>query len=152
MLHSLAKPVALSDAEKLKGLPCSNPNEEQLQSTILLCADQKVMLCANLWVETGLVNGTCGQVKKIIYNVGEKPPQLSLFVIVDFPNYIGPPWDHNNPQNIPILPISRGIHRQIDTCKNGMGPNNKQVARTDTTQGDNRHWKNRPARDTFTTI
>ncbi|XP_057866341.2 uncharacterized protein LOC131073844 [Cryptomeria japonica] len=113
MLLSLAKPVALSTAEQMKGLACSNPNDEQLQSNILLCIGQEVMLSTNLWVETGLVNGALGQVREIVYNDGEHPPQLPLFVVVQFQNYTGPPWDHNNPTNIPIPPISRGLRRQM---------------------------------------
>ncbi|XP_057837395.2 uncharacterized protein LOC131047633 [Cryptomeria japonica] len=113
MLLSLAKPVALSTAEQMKGLACSNPDDEQLQSNILLCIGQEVMLSTNLWVETGLVNGALGQVREIVYNDGEHPPQLPLFVVVQFQNYTGPPWDHNNPTNIPIPPISRGLQRQM---------------------------------------
>lgn len=51
------------------------------------------MLSANLWVETGLVNGALGQVKEIVYNGGERPPELPLFVVVQFKNHIGPIWD-----------------------------------------------------------
>lgn len=60
----------------------SNPNEERLQAKILLSIGQEVMLCSNLWVEIGLVNGSLGQIKSIVYNDGEKPPQLLLFVVV----------------------------------------------------------------------
>ncbi|XP_059064840.1 uncharacterized protein LOC131856900 [Cryptomeria japonica] len=113
MLLSLAKPIALSTAEQLKGITCSNPNEEQLESKILLCIGQEVMLSANLWVETGLVNGALGQVKEIVYNGGERPPELPLFVVVQFKKYIGPVWDQHNPKNIPLIPISHGLQRQI---------------------------------------
>ncbi|XP_057822400.1 uncharacterized protein LOC131034820 [Cryptomeria japonica] len=97
----------------MKGLACSNPDDEQLQSNILLCIGQEVTLSTNLWVETGLVNGALGQVREILYNDGEHPPQLPLFVVVQFQNYTGPPRDHNNPINIPIPPISRGLRRQM---------------------------------------
>ncbi|XP_057817259.2 uncharacterized protein LOC131030442 [Cryptomeria japonica] len=113
MLLSLAKPIALSTVEQLKGITCSNPDEEQLESKILLCIGQEVMLSANLWVETGLVNGALGQVKEIVYNAGERPPELPLFVVVQFKKYIGPVWDQHNPKNIPLIPISRGLRRQI---------------------------------------
>lgn len=71
------------------------------------------MLCSNIWVEIGLVNGALSQVKAIIYNEGEKPPQLYLFVVVHFKHYIGPPSDHNNPNNVPITPLSHGLCHQI---------------------------------------
>ncbi|XP_057847781.2 uncharacterized protein LOC131057655 [Cryptomeria japonica] len=113
MLLSMAKPIALSTTEQLRGFTCSNPDEEQLESKILLCIGQEVMLSTNLWVETGLVNGAPGQVKEIVYNGGEIPPEFPLFVVVQFKNYIGLVWDHNNPKNIPLVPISRGLRRQL---------------------------------------
>lgn len=113
MLLSLATPIALLIIEQLRGPPCSNPAEEQLQSRILLCVQKKVMLCSNLWVEIGLVNGALGEVKAIVYKDAENPPSLPLFVVVQFNNYIGPIWDCNNPKNVPIPPLSRGIYHQI---------------------------------------
>ncbi|XP_059064929.1 uncharacterized protein LOC131856976 [Cryptomeria japonica] len=113
MLLSMAKPIALSIAEQLRGFTCSNLDEEQLECKNLLCIGQEVMLSANLWVETGLVNGALGQVKEIVYNGGEIPPELPLFVVVQFKNYIGPFWDHDNPKNIPLVPISCGLRRHL---------------------------------------
>lgn len=113
MLLSLATPIALSITEQLRGPPCSNPAEEQLQSKILLSVQQKVMLCSNIWVEIGLVNGALGEVKAIVYKDDENPPSLPLFVVVQFNNYIGLVSDHNNPKNVPISPLSRGLRCQI---------------------------------------
>ncbi|XP_057852643.2 uncharacterized protein LOC131062916 [Cryptomeria japonica] len=113
MLLSMGKPIALSTVEQLRGFTCTIPDEEQLESKIPLCIGQEVMLSVNLWVETRLVNGALGQVKEIVYNGGEIPLELPLFVVVQFKNYIGPIWDHNIPKNIPLVPISRGLCRQL---------------------------------------
>ena len=52
----------------------------------------KVMLRVNLCQPYGLINGACGTVKDIIYHPGEGPPtKLPKAVIVEFPDYTGPP-------------------------------------------------------------
>jgi len=99
--------------KKLQRAGSSNPKDEQLQAQLLLCIDQQVMLCSNLWVEIGLVNGALGQVNSIIYKDSEKLPQLPLFVVFQFKHYISPPWDENNPKNVPITPLSCGWRQQI---------------------------------------
>ena len=98
--------VALSIAEQLRGSTISNEADEQLESKILLCVRQEVMLASNLWVEIGLVNGALAQVQKIIYATTEKPPQLPLFAIVCFGSYTGTPWDPNHPLDVPITPLT----------------------------------------------
>lgn len=113
MLLSLAMLVALSIAQQLRRSTCSNPKEEKLESNILLCIGQKVMLCSNLWVETGLLNCALGKVKAIVYRPGERPPQLPLFVVVHFKNYKGPMWDHNQQKNVSTTLVSRVVHYQI---------------------------------------
>lgn len=50
MLLSLHQPMALSIAEQHKNFDISNTHEEPLQSHILLCIGQQVMLCTNLCV------------------------------------------------------------------------------------------------------
>ncbi|XP_059075418.1 uncharacterized protein LOC131875340 [Cryptomeria japonica] len=71
------------------------------------------MLIANLWIGVGLVNGSFGQIKMIVYNAGSKPPDLPKYVVVHFQHYIGPPWDAANPKYVPIPPITRGNRTQI---------------------------------------
>ena len=71
------------------------------------------MLTCNLWVEAGLVNGTIGIVRNIFYCDGSKPPQVPIYTIVCFDNYIGVPWDIRDPKFVSITPISRENHKQI---------------------------------------
>ena len=47
------------------------------------------MLISNLWVESGLVNGSMGTVKAICYQNGG-PPSLPLAIMVHFDCYSGP--------------------------------------------------------------
>ncbi len=53
----------------------------------------------NFMPKWGLFNGAVGTVMEIIYEKGNNPNHgdLPTAVIVDFPGYIGPIWDKNNP-------------------------------------------------------
>ena len=48
----------------------------------------RVMLLKNLWQQAGLVNGSMGEVKKVVWADGESC--LPAFVVVDFKGYRGP--------------------------------------------------------------
>ena len=72
-----------------------------------------MLLTCNIWVEAGLVNGDLGKVVSILYPSGTKPPELPSFVIVDFFQYKGPPWDDFNLTYVPLPPITRGSRMQI---------------------------------------
>ena len=112
MLNKLHKPVALCSAEKHLEHTFTTAGE-QLDEMILLCNGQKVMLTCNLWVHVGLVNGSLGTVISICYAPNSKPPEFPSFVVVDFKQYKGTPWDISHPTYVPISPITRGTHRQI---------------------------------------
>jgi ATP-dependent exoDNAse (exonuclease V) alpha subunit len=60
-----------------------------LEAQLGLCVGAKVMLTENLWVEQGLVNGSIGYVRAIIFKDGERPPSMPKVVLVDFPDYKG---------------------------------------------------------------
>ena len=62
----------------------------------------QVMLTVNLWMETGLVNGACGIIDAIL------KPQDDIkthVIMVDFPQYHGPPLTAIAPMVIPITHI-----------------------------------------------
>ena len=90
--------------------------DEQLSLTVLLSIGKQVMLTTNLWVEAGLVNRALVQVVSILYNTSTTPPNLPLFVVVNFMHYKGPPWDNANPNYVPILPVTRGSRRKLPLC------------------------------------
>jgi len=71
------------------------------------------MLTSNLWVNAGLVNGALGKVISIFYSIDSEPPELPSFVVVDFRQYKGTPWDISHPTYVPISPITRGTCCQI---------------------------------------
>lgn len=48
------------------------------------------MLRRNLWTNGGLVNGSLGTVRAVIYEPNKKPPELPAYVLVEFDKYNGP--------------------------------------------------------------
>ena len=88
-------------------------DDDQLPKEVLLCKLQRFMLITNLWVTAGLLNGSLGEVKDIVYPIECRPPLLPSYVTVEFNSYTGPPWDLRNPKIVPIEPISRGNRTQI---------------------------------------
>ena len=113
MLKQLNLPIVLSSARFSTQRSTDINNDDQLQQEVLLCIGQQIMLTTNLWINAGLVNGSLGQVKEIIYDIDSKPPDLPRYVIVNFKNYIGLVWDTHYPNNVPITPITRGNHTQL---------------------------------------
>ena len=77
-----------------------------LYPTVLLSEGADVMLTANVWQQAGLCNGTAGVVYKFIYPDGQSPPNLPVAVLVNFPQYNGPPFLPEHPKCVPIVPLT----------------------------------------------
>ncbi|XP_057856712.2 uncharacterized protein LOC131066055 [Cryptomeria japonica] len=110
MLKQLHLPVARCLAQNSRQTNPEYNNDEQLPLELLLSLNEQVMLIANLWIQAGLVNGSLGQIKSIIYDTDSRPPNLPKYVVVEFKNYSGPHWDNANPKFVPIPPITRGSY------------------------------------------
>jgi hypothetical protein len=70
-------------------------------SASLLCIGAKVCLQGpNLYPLWGLHNGACGTVQEIVFEAGQNPNNGDhpKYVVVNFPQYIGPPWDIDKPK------------------------------------------------------
>lgn len=83
-----------------------------LQNILYLSIDCKIMLRTNTWVSGGLINGSMGTVREIIYEDNELPPKLPIFILAKVDNYKGP-FIRND--LFPIIPVTRswidkGIH------------------------------------------
>ena len=85
---------------------------KKINSTI--CRGARVALDRNIWDNIGLYNGAMGTVIDIRFEHKNSPLQgdLPKYVIVDFDEYKGPPWDESNPSYLPIPPCSI-------RCRNG---------------------------------
>ena len=99
-----------------------------LDPVIYIAQDAKVMLCANLWVDVGLVNGARGTIVAICYENGHSPPDLPVAVMVRFDCYSGPTLSDGS---VPICPL----RRTAGSAQAGLGCHHPQVSRNDTRQG-----------------
>ncbi|XP_054257274.1 uncharacterized protein LOC128982231 [Macrosteles quadrilineatus] len=85
-----------------------------LQKVIYLAEGALVVLKANLWVASGLVNGAIGEVVAIVYESGKSTPNdLPIAVMVNFANYSGPRMQRDT---FPISPIIRSWKKGNATC------------------------------------
>ena len=76
-LHASGQPVAMLKAVHNGPGAFKATSEEAggLDPVICIAQDAKVMLCANLWVDVGLVNGARGTIVAICNENGHSPPQ-----------------------------------------------------------------------------
>ncbi len=75
-----------------------------LEPVVCVAHGARVMLCSNLWVDVGLVNGAIGTVAAICYESDHSPPDLPVAVMVRFDNYSGPTLPDGT---VPITPLRR---------------------------------------------
>ena len=65
--------------------------DQGLSKVLQICENCLVMLRVNLWTEIGLVNGTMGIVRRIVFKENEYPPDYEPeIILVEFLNYNGP--------------------------------------------------------------
>src|SRR5699024_6321571 len=86
--------------------PLEEDIEEGLLHTLKLQIGCPVMLRTNICVDKGLVNGSAGILRAIVYAPGERPPALPLYVLVAFNKYRGPYMPEDS-RLFPIVPITR---------------------------------------------
>lgn len=84
-------------------------NDDMLNSECLQVGDLNVfmvgtlvILSTNLWTEMGLINGACGFVDTLLQPNSSSKARV---VMVNFPNYCGPPLSQSTPTVIPITQI-----------------------------------------------
>jgi hypothetical protein len=106
-LRSLTQPIAKIRAVHTGGSEASKADSDTakgLEAELLLARSARVMLTANLWVSTGLVNGAMGTITDILFK--EKPEDTSLptVILVSFDKYHGPTL--TKLEGIPVVPIT----------------------------------------------
>lgn len=110
LLRDKKKPVARIPATNNINIKTSESEDTAigLPSILNLSIETRVMLRMNLWVNGGLVNGTMGTVKDIVYKSGEKPPSVPAYILIEFDDYKGPYITSNC---FPIVPLVRSWSR-----------------------------------------
>lgn len=71
-----------------------------LQNSICLALNARIMITTNYWVEAGLFNGATGTIKHVIYADGEKPPCLPITLIIEMDEFYKGPHLMNKPRQV----------------------------------------------------
>jgi ATP-dependent exoDNAse (exonuclease V) alpha subunit len=105
-LRSLNQPVVKIYAVHTGGseaLKADSDTARGLAPVLLLAKKARVMLTANLWVSTGLVNGAMGTVVDILFEDRQNHTSLPTAVLISFDQYRGP--SITSPEEIQVIPI-----------------------------------------------
>jgi len=119
-LRDLRRPVvAIKSIDSGVGAAKATHDQCEIMSNLTICIGAKVMLIQNIWVELGLVNGTTGTIKDIIWKEGadvKKDPPQSLLIAVD--KYDGPALftREDGKKVVPIFPVLREWEGARGTC------------------------------------
>lgn len=93
-----------------------------LEPVVFMTKGAKVMLTSNLWQQVGLCNGAQGTVTDLLYAQGHKPPSLPIAILVNFPDYCGPPFIDTKLKCIPIPPIVHEWHNGLKLFQDNKYP------------------------------
>eukprot|EP00118_Oscarella_pearsei_P020682 m.225765 g.225765 ORF g.225765 m.225765 type:complete len:1796 (+) comp40019_c0_seq3:374-5761(+) len=123
-LKNANKPVAIIRADHNcdEAKAASEETAGGLYRLIFLCEGARVMLTSNLWTEKGLVNGSMGHVKAILYEPGTGPPALPETVVVQMDRYNGPTW--GGERCVPVCSLERcwSSNKSRTSCKRRQFP------------------------------
>lgn len=119
MLRQLGHPVA-----KIKAVhngqgasKASSDDARGLEAELLLAVGARVMLTMNLWTSHGLVNGSMGTVRDIVFAEGSGPTSLPVAVMVEMDTYSGPAYtDPNGHRVVPIAPARHTWEGTSGSC------------------------------------
>ena len=83
----------------------TSDSEGELPRQVPVAKGAAVVLTDNLWPDMGLINGSKGTVTHIVFQEGMHPGNgMPHFIVVAFPDYLGPPYLPDHPGTVPIFP------------------------------------------------
>ena len=112
-----AQTVRLKDDVKLRNM--GHYDNERTPVMINIARNAQVQLTGiNLCPKWGLYHGARGKVLDIVYHHDYPPPDhLPLYVLVDIPQYCGPPFISSVPTVVPIAPIKVPCKHVFCCCR-----------------------------------
>lgn len=105
-----------------QGAEGANDDEaDGLDPHLCICLGARVMLTENIWVENGLVNGSMGTVRDIVWREGQDPTKdMPTAIRVEVDDYEGPKFPGTD--YIPIFPVTRRFEYKKRDCSRTKFP------------------------------
>ncbi|KID83166.1 ATP-dependent DNA helicase PIF1 [Metarhizium guizhouense ARSEF 977] len=99
-----------------RGAEGANDDEaDGLDPHLCICLGARVMLTENIWVENGLVNGSMGTVRVIVWREGQDPTKdMPTAIMVEVDDYEGSKFPGTD--YIPIFPVTRRFEYKKRDC------------------------------------
>jgi len=125
-LRDLLRPVlAIKLVDSGAGSEKATHNQCETVANLTVCIGAKTMLIQNIWVKLGLVNGTTGTIKDIVWKEGadiKKDPPQALLIAVG--QYDGPALftRQDSKKVIPIFSVLRKWEGTRGTCSRRQFP------------------------------
>ena len=83
----------------------ASDTDAELPNYVPVATGAAVVLTDNLWPDMGLINGSKGNVTHIVFEEGKNPANsMPAFIVVCFPDYLGPPFVPGCPGTVPVCP------------------------------------------------
>lgn len=113
------KAVTVRQKDGAKARNVGHYDNERLPCSINLARNCQVQLTGkNLCPKWGLYHGARGKVLDIVYHPDHSPPDdLPLYVLVDLPQYCGPPFIKAAPTVVPIAPVKLPCKHNFCCCR-----------------------------------
>ncbi len=97
--------------------------QAQLPRILPVTRGADVVLTDNLWKEEGLINGSQGKISHIVFEEDNGPSDgLPAFLVVNFPDYTGPPYIPGEPGTVPIHSRLADWYQGKTRCMRRMFP------------------------------
>jgi ATP-dependent DNA helicase PIF1 len=101
----------------------SDEEADGLNIEFYICIGARVMLTWNLWIKSGLANGSIGEVVDIIWDIGQDPAvTMPSVLLVQFSDYTGPDFPGYPPKTVPIFPVTRPFEFRGVSCSRTQFP------------------------------
>ena len=107
-----------------RGLGAKTANKDQadnLLAEVYYSLGCRVMLTANAWTENGLVNGSLGTIRDIVWEEGKDPSKdLPLAIMVEFDGYKGPFF--GDTRTVPVFHTTTRFRHNNHDCERSQFP------------------------------
>jgi len=127
-LIAMGQPIVTLNARNL-GHPIAGVLEKvssddagELRQHLSIAIGARIMIRRNLWTENGIVNGSLGTLRGIVWPDSPLLGELPSFLLIEMDLYTGPPFLMSFPKVLPIPPTVSYFNYQGFSCSRKQFP------------------------------